>query len=97
MQFDAAATEHTNKTTKAGDTIAAVSPLYYSFSMINEREQKIFATETEVKSGDQVWDMNPLIFYRVKKPAKAIERLPMIDLSKHFKQATENESISFVV
>ena len=97
MQFDDAAVEHTSKTSSSGENIAAASPLYYSYSKINDREQKIFATEAEVNSGDHFWDMNPLIFFRVKKPAKAIDKLPLIDLAKHFKQASAYESVSLIV
>ena len=50
MQFDAEASHHVSNTTNSGEQIEANNPLYYSFSNINENEQKIFATENEAKS-----------------------------------------------
>lgn len=41
--------------------------------------------------------MNPVIFYRVKKPARALEKLPLIDLTKHFSQAEESEKVSVII
>jgi len=41
--------------------------------------------------------MDPIIYYRVKTPAKAIEKLPIIDLALHFIQASESESVSFTI
>lgn len=65
--------------------------------MINDAEKKVYATEEEAFSGGQPWDLNPIIFYRVKKPLKDMAKLPMIDLTKHFKQAEEQDSLSFFI
>ena len=44
---------HNNvKTTANNEEVAHHKPLYYSFSTINDKEQKIFATEEEVRTGD---------------------------------------------
>ena len=41
--------------------------------------------------------MDPTIYYRVKKPAKKLEKLPLIDLTKLFKQSEEKEGVSFII
>ena len=97
LDFDAAAAEHQSKSTNKDESIPSTSPLYYSFSKISGADLKIYATETEAFSGDQPWDMNPVIFYRVKKPAKALEKLPLIDLSKHFDQSEESENVNVII
>ena len=97
LEFAAAATEHAQKTSNSEASISSSDPLYYSYHTINEQEQKIFATESEAMSGEETWDLNPTIFYRVKKPISSIDKLPLIDLTKHFKQAETNESMSFLV
>ena len=66
--------------TTTGEHIEANSPLYYSKCSVGEEETTIVATEQEVMEGGQSWDMTPLIFYRVSKPAKALHTLPCLDL-----------------
>ena len=51
-----------------------------------QKQDEIFATEEEVFEGGQPWDMNPVIFYRVKSPVTDLSSLPTIDLLKHFTQ-----------
>ena len=97
MQFADGEWDNAYLTTNNGDKFAANSPLYYSFSTINEGEQKIFATEAEAKSGDQVWDLNPLIFFRIKKPTNSLDKLPQIDLTRHFTQAKTSSQVSFTI
>lgn len=75
----------------------ASKPLYYSYSTISGADQRIYATEDEAKSGDQAWDLNPVIYYRIKCPTQTLDLLPKIDLAKNFKQAEESESISFTI
>ena len=41
--------------------------------------------------------MNPLIFYRISKPAKQIEKLPVINLPDYFKQKPDFEKIGFTI
>ena len=41
--------------------------------------------------------MNPLIFYRISKPAKHLEKLPMINLPDYFKQKPDFEKIGFTI
>lgn len=42
--------------------------------------------------------MNPLIFYRVTRPAKDISKLPLIKLDKFYEQsAADEEQICFTV
>lgn len=89
LQFDNEAALHEVKTSSTDSDMPASSPLYYSYSMINDSEKKVYATEEEALSGGQSWDLNPIIYYRVKKPLKEMAKLPMIDLSKHFEQAQE--------
>ena len=71
--------------------------MYYSFSLISEEEQRAYATEEEVLQGGQVFDTNPLIYYRVKRPATNLEKLPLIDPSKYFKQQEDCEQIKFQI
>lgn len=97
LQFNAGAAQHAQKTTNSGAAIAKDSPLYYSYSMISEAEQKIFAKESEVLSGDQAWDMNPVIYYRIKKPVSNLDSLPILNLAEHYSQAEETEKVSFTI
>ena len=39
--------------------------------------------------------MNPLIFYRISKPAKNLDKLPLINLASYFKQKADDEQICF--
>ena len=39
--------------------------------------------------------MNPLIYYRIAKPCKNVEILPMLDIKEYFKQ--ETGLIEFVI
>ena len=55
------------------------------------------ATEAEAFKGDKPWDMNPLIFYRVKSPVTDVSSLPVLDLYDHFIQKEEKEQISFTI
>ena len=41
--------------------------------------------------------MNPLIFYRVSKPAKNLDKLPMMNLPDYFKQKPDFEKIGFSI
>ena len=47
--------------------------------------------------GGQPFDMNPLIFFRVTKPAKHLEKLPMLNLSEYYKQRPDQEQIAFSI
>ena len=89
--------EHPQKTSNSGASVAKDSPLYYAHSTISKVDQRIYATEAEAFSGDQAWDLNPIIYYRVKKPATSLDKLPKIDLAAHFVQAEESESVSFTI
>lgn len=64
-----------------------------SKALISSSNQQIQATEAEVFKGDKPWDMNPLIFYRIKSPASGLENLPVLDPYDHFEQAEGNEQI----
>lgn len=60
MQFGSAAQwDQSIKTTKDGSALDAASPLYYSFTTVREREQRIFATQEEAAAGGQTWDLDP--------------------------------------
>lgn len=41
--------------------------------------------------------MNPLIFYRVKKPVESLDPLPLIDISKCFDQLDEESKVAFSI
>lgn len=97
MPFNAASEEHGQKTSNSGASISKDSPLYYSYATISENEQKIIATEEEAFSGNQAWDMNPVIYYRVKKPVDNLDLLPKMNLAEHFTQSEESESVSFTI
>lgn len=60
-----------------------VGPRYLAYSLINGSD---FVVNTH-EGGfirQQLWDMHPLIFYRLRKPLKAGERLPLIDLKQFY-------------
>ena len=72
--------------------------MYYSFAEISGRDQIIYATEQEVLQGGQSWDMNPLVFYRIKKPLTNTSQLKKIDLGKfYYKNNQFNRQISVVI
>ena len=96
MQFSDAEWATAYNTTNDGQKIATGSPMYYS-SKISDQEQKIYASEAEVKVGEQSWDLNPLIFYRVKKPSDQVGLLPLIDLAQNFKQSEQNSQFGFII
>lgn len=41
--------------------------------------------------------MNPTVYYRIKRPANALEKLPLIDLTKLFEQSEQKESVRVIV
>ena len=71
--------------------------MYYSYHKINNRDQKIVATEQEAFAGDKPWDLNPMVWFRVKNPIQSLDALPLIELSKLFTQATEPDQVSFTI
>jgi len=60
--------------------------------MIDGKEHKYVASETEAFEGGQEWDLNPVIYYRLKKPIQAIESLPVIDIDKLFTKSEDSDS-----
>ena len=88
------AMNHESQTTNTGSNIPADRPLYYAFS----EEHKVIATDCEAFDGDQPWDLNPVVYYRLKKPVQKIDKLPMILLKDLFEVADQEDAqISFVV
>jgi hypothetical protein len=53
--------------------ILSSEPLYFSNSSISKRSQKVIVSYEKVRAGNQTWDLNPLIFYRVKKPIENLD------------------------
>lgn len=41
--------------------------------------------------------MNPTVYYRIKRPANALQKLPLIDLTKLFEQSEQKESVRVIV
>ena len=72
-------------------------PLYVAKSLISGEETLVFATEAEAMDGCQSWDMNPVIYYRLKKPVEDLTNLPAIDLKEHFAQRDTAEQVSFTI
>ena len=97
LTFDAEATHHSTKSSYANASISRAHPIYLSRALVSEQETQVCATEAEAFKGDRPWDMNPVIFYRVKSPATGLENLPVLDLFDHFAQKEEREQISFTV
>ena len=82
----------------ASSDISAEEPLYCSVAKINGKEQRKYVSESEVLDPNHTWVMNPLIFYRVSKPAKDLSKLAAIALHKFYKQSSaEEEQIQFTV
>ena len=71
--------------------------MYYSYSTISEKEAKVYATKDDVWGGDQQWDLNPLIFYRLKKPVADLSMLPQINLGKFFYQNESRARQIFII
>ena len=47
--------------------------------------------------GSQAWDMNPVIYYRLKSPVQELTNLPAINLKEHFNQREAPEQVSFTI
>ena len=81
--------------TSTGESVSATEPLYIAKYITNEadREKIIVATESEVLQSGQTWDMTPLIFYRVARPAFDLNALPCLDLDLYYPRglAAKNE------
>ena len=73
-------------TTAKSEQISHDQPLYYSYTNIDDKEQKIYAKEDEVRGGDQIWDLNPLIFYRLKRPIQNLDSLPLVEIKNVYNQ-----------
>ena len=93
------AAEHTSKTTNSNVVIDSASPLYYSFtSMGGFNEKKVYATEKEALAGGQDWDVNPVVYYRVKKPVTSLENLPVLNMDTLYeRQESEDSKIVFTI
>ena len=57
---------------------------YFSFSKINEDNQIVNLCEEEFMK-PSIFDINPLIYYRIKKPLKDGARLPRLDSINFYK------------
>jgi hypothetical protein len=68
---------------------------YFSYSKINGDEQKLNLCETEFMN-PSIFDINPLVYYRIKKPLKEGARLPIIDLTNFFNESADH-GINFEV
>ena len=52
-EFDESATVHSVSTTRdTGRKLPSSEPLYYSYSMISEKEAKVYASKDDVWGGD---------------------------------------------
>lgn len=58
-------------------------PRYFSFSKINGDNQKVDLSEKSIMLPN-IYDINPLIYYRIKRPLKQRARLPFMDLKKYY-------------
>ena len=96
---DEAAETHADIKSKiSGESFTKDEPVYCSVAMLDGKEQRVYLKEAECLSDDSTFKMNPLIFYRVVKPAKNIAKLPVISLSKLYKQSgAEEEQIKLTV
>jgi hypothetical protein len=68
---------------------------YFSYSKINGDEQKVNLCESEFMN-PSIFDINPLVYYRIKKPLKEGARLPIIDLSDFYNESADH-GINFEV
>jgi len=58
----------------------------------------VVATEDEALAGGQDWDLNPVVYYRFKKPVTNPDALPAIDINALFsRQEAEDSQIAFTV
>ena len=49
-------------------------------------------------AGGQDWDLNPVIYYRINKPAQDLNALPILDMDALFERyEEENTQISFTI
>ncbi len=62
---------------------------YFSYSKINGDEQKVNLSEGEFMK-PSIFDLNPLVYYRIKKPLKEGARLPRLDSSNFFNESADH-------
>ena len=89
--------QYSQRLSNTGEIADSSQPIYYAKTTINGKVKEIFATEAEVLEGAQSWDLNPLIFYRIRCPAFGIENLPAITPEEHFKRLDGNQKIGFSI
>jgi len=53
---------------------------YYAISKINSAELKVNLNEEEIFRGSNVFDANPLVYYRFSRPLKEGVKIPATDL-----------------
>ena len=67
-----------------GDGSADQPYKYYSRCEISDIDKVFEATEQQIEEGGQPWDMNPMIFYRVRRDVPDKTALPKLELNKCF-------------
>lgn len=65
---------------------------------MEDSEQKIYLSESEVFETNHPFDINPLIYYRVKPGFHAlVEQLPLIELKDIYGEPLNNSQVHFTV
>jgi hypothetical protein len=59
---------------------------YFAFTKINGDEVKFNLSEKAILQPN-IYDINPLIYYRIKRPLKKSSKLPMLDLKQYYKES----------
>ena len=67
-------------------------PQYYTRSAIAGEVVEVYATEDEAFAGGQDWDLDPVVYYRVKWPIKNLEMLPAFDYDALFEKHESEDS-----
>ena len=88
---EAAETHGDFKSNRSGEALGKDRPMYLSFTKIEGKDQKVYLSEAEVGQGDSPYRANPLIFYRVSRPAQDLSKLPLISLTKFYEQSKAEE------
>ena len=89
IKIDEAAITHGSEVTSSNtaESFSSDEPLYCSITKDGKNQKHVYLKEGEVFSDNTPQWMNPLILYRVKRPAKDLSKLPVIPLAKFYQQS----------
>mmetsp|Transcript_41597 Transcript_41597/g.63474 ORF Transcript_41597/g.63474 Transcript_41597/m.63474 type:complete len:255 (+) Transcript_41597:414-1178(+) len=85
--LDSSAEEVVHSFTVGDQDKTIKGPLYYSKYLINSQEIEVYKRMEDKEDEDNI---NPQVFFRLAKPLKKGAKLPIIDLTKYYKQGSKH-------